>query len=121
MTKEEKDLLLKDLCVRLPYGVIVRGIFINHNKDKDKILYEERDKRLSYRYLNRYDSLKPYLRPMNSMTDVEKQIYETLLGGFATEHAVQLLDWLNRKMFDYRGLIEKGLAIAVTADNNPYK
>ena len=34
--------------------------------------------------------------------------------------SVECLDWLNSKHFDYRGLILKGLAIAVTEDNNPY-
>ena len=114
MKQEEKQLLLVDLCGRLPYGVIVRGIFINYNKDKDKILYEECDKRLNYQDLNRYESLKPYLRPMSSMTE-EEEI------AFLNKENYEIYDWLNAHHFDYRNLIERGLAIKVTEENNPFK
>lgn len=127
MKAEDKELLLKDLCARLPYGVKVKHeaqdysstlMWVDVNRatvgrKADKIGIGEDWGSIEF--------IKPYLRPMSSMTDVEGQIYETLLGGFATEHAVQLLDWLNRKMFDYRGLIPHGLAIEVTKENNPYK
>lgn len=39
MVLEDRDVLLKDLCTRLPYGVIVRGVFLNYNTDKGKIFY----------------------------------------------------------------------------------
>lgn len=119
MTQEEKQLLLKlkDLCARLPYGVKVRGVFINYNKDKDKILYEECDRELDYTDLNRYESLKPYLRPLSSMSDKEKEELhdKNILIAISTsgkiETTIDGFDWLNKKMFDYRGLIPKGLAI----------
>ena len=117
MSKEEKDLLLKDLCVRLPYGVKVRGVFLNYNKDKDKILYEDCNRELNYQDLCRYESLKPYLRPMSSMTEEEKAIYSNykivVRGlGIMFEHNLDCVtEWLLKHHFDYRGLIEKGLAL----------
>ena len=87
--------------------------------------------------------IKPYLRPLSSMTEEEKKELkflcdigpETLTdsswvnGEFGlsiiyknkASIRVDAFDWLNKKMFDYRGLIEKGLAIEVTENNNPYK
>ena len=68
---------------------------------------------------------KPYLRPMSSMTKEEETEYAFLLndGGWGVSERliIECLDWLNKHHFDYRGLIEKGLAIEVTDDNNPYK
>ena len=122
MTPEEKDLLLKDLCARLPYGVKVNGVFLNYNKDKGKILYEECDKEFNYEHLNRYETLKPYLFPLSSMTDEEWEEYQKIRmidwvhgdinGTFI--NAGSIVDWLNAHHFDYRGLIEKGLAIDAT-------
>ena len=64
------------------------------------------------------DDFKPYLRPMSSMTEEEKkesgELYKKNTGMWDD------LDWLNAHHFDYRGLIDKGLAIAVTEENNPY-
>ena len=115
MTQEDKELLLQDLCARLPYDVIMT------NKMLTKTYYplDGNEWQQAY-YDDDWDDV-PYLRPMSSMTEVESQIYDTLLGGFATNHAVALIDWLNAHHFDYRGLIERGLAIVVTKENNPYK
>ena len=69
----------------------------------------------------------PYLRPMSSMTEEEKVEYCNLQDKFllSSQYPVTdgyvLFDWLNKNMFDFRGLIEKDAAIAVTKDNNPYK
>ena len=74
----------------------------------------------------------PYLRPMSSMTEEEKKEFNSLINGVEercinaygkggyTLAFIEVNDWLNAHHFDYRGLIEKGLAIAVTSDNNPY-
>lgn len=131
MTQEEKDLLLKDLCGRLPYNVKVRGVFLNYNTNKDKILHEECDKELSCQDLKRYESLKPYLRPISSMTEEElKELaykilqqpdlsvvknYKTLDISFTDLDKV--MNWLNAHHFDYRGLIERGLGIDCTGLN----
>lgn len=121
MTQEDKQLLLQDLCTRLPYGV--KGI-ITYNGDKDiftikgifNILF------LSDTECCHVEDFKPYLRPLSSMTEEEKNEY---FGRTMTIDIVQtskeVIDWLNKKMFDYRGLIKKDLAIAVTKENNPYK
>ena len=122
MKPEEKQLLLKDLCARLPYNVKVRGVFLRYNKDKDKILYVECDKELNWQDLKRYESLKPYLRPMSSMTSKE---WVELCDCSVKDEASWVMtknrqmfipvqsreDYLNSKHFDYRGLIEKGLAL----------
>ena len=126
-TKEEKSLLHNDLCARLPHKVkcIVDGLDDCTLMPSD--IEEERE-------------IKPYLRPMSSMTEEErKEIGEAIkkdrispygeikLSGVdnlllaAVNGATNLIDWLNAHHFDYRGLIERGLAIAVTKENNPYK
>ena len=121
MTQEEKQLLLKDLCARLPYGVKVKKVknnfdinYFNHNVSEIKLLIEECD-------------IKPYLRPMSSMTkeernEVKKHMQrEQIANVVAFYHATEkTYDWYNAHHFDYRGLIEKGLAIEVTEENNPY-
>ena len=131
----DKELLLKDLCARLPYGVKVNGVFFTYDKDKDKILYKECVKELNYSHLSRYWTLKPYLFPLSSMTD--KDLIEFLqikgmnlnsdeLKTFRRGTTVIVstlpsysrhIDWLNKNHFDYRGLIEKGLAIDATGLN----
>ena len=117
MTQEEKDLLIKDLCARLPYGVIVEitswggmmGISYNMTLDLELLndLIENDD-----------DDFKPYLRPKISMTDWEKKEYlNTCL--FIDNRLVESLvtyDFLNKYHFDYRGLIENGLALEAPED-----
>lgn len=138
MKPEDKQLLLIDTCARLPYGVIVRGVFINYNTDKGKILYEECDRRLDYQDMNRYESLKTYLRTMSSMTEEERKNFIECAGYEVEESEngrhydyylkdfcgtkdepyanADAIDWLNAHHFDYRGLIKKGLAIEAPKD-----
>jgi hypothetical protein len=112
MTQEEKQLLLRDLCTRLPYGTIVR----NYATDEDDVL--------TYSLLEDFEivgleSIKPYLRPMSSMT--EEEIFEFIqisdsvlrIGEKKSTCILSLeqMDWLNAHHFDYRGLIDKGLAL----------
>jgi len=114
MEQKEKELVIKDLCGRLPYGVVVQ---VN---DAVRGSY---DRRLVQVFCDRVscsvnvfnplkeciciDSVKPYLRPMSSMTDEEEDEYEIIIRSSLTTH----IDWLNKNMFDYRGLIPKGLAL----------
>lgn len=115
MTQEDKQLLLKDLCARLPYGVKVKIV------DEDILRYDRSEEGFiigkenvnddcfviqgsSDSYVLSYNDFKPYLRPMSSMTEEEKK--ECLKITF-----VEATDWLNTHHFDYRGLIEKGLAL----------
>ena len=133
MTQEDKELLLKDLCDRLPYGVICLadidktfdgGVISKINVINLKKDWLEFENIITPFHL---DEVKPYLRPMSSMTEEERKEYELLANhcivtsiGFIHLEAAPLTDWLNAHYFDYRGLIEKGLAIAVTEENNPY-
>jgi len=143
MNKEDKDLLFKDLCARLPYGVKLQKFnepdsafeLYSFNKESGEIMfYKYRGKALEIAdvgRLYRYNVLlyKPFLRPMSDMTEEEdnerKQLgilcaikgngsRERIFDGFGNESVdtqLKALDWLNAHHFDYRGLIEKGLAL----------
>ena len=121
MTQEEKQLLLKDLCARLPYGV---HLFTN-SKHHIRLLTITNDIDYDEQYwingLYDVDEVKPYLRPMSSMTEEEKIDYQAFFNYDGVEYPEEYIDWLNAHHFDFRGLIEKDLAIAVTEENNPYK
>ncbi len=114
MTQEDKELLLKDLCARLPYGVAVEL--------DEKFRFNKGTRPLVKELLDLYcvEGMKPYLRPMSSMTEEEKNIYEYNKNSNVEVVRIALFNWLNAHHFDYRGLIDKGLAIAVTEENNPY-
>lgn len=122
MTQEDKELLLKDLSSRLPYGVICDCLHDYHTKAS---AIDAEDLTVYYPYCDEWESIehcKPYLRSMSDMTEKEMNEYKhfVALSGNPVGSA-NFIDWLNQHHFDYRGLIEKGLAIAVTPDNNPYK
>lgn len=138
MTQEDKQLLLKDLCARLPYGVMchIKGDDTNTSRKLSRIEVDELDGNLLDFWTDREDYLsiqvylsevKPYLRPMSSMTEEEKKelrdknIFIAISTSGTVETTINGFDWLNKHHFDCRGLIEKGLAIAVTEENNPYK
>lgn len=136
MTQEDKVLLYKDLCARLPYGVVLdspnpvddmwdEAISIDASTKTVTLLYNER---VFY-----IDEVKPYLFPLSSMTEEQKK-YITDRWGINEEFdfeinpdwgeyfvelgdAVDFIDWLNKNHLDYRGLIEKGLAIDATGLN----
>lgn len=128
MTLGKKDLLLIDLSERLPYGVKCQ--FEDESQLGGEKFYVDT---LSTLYLHLFLTnedfyIKPYLRPMSSMTEEEEKEYERLANrtivnsvGFVHFEATELLDWLKKKMFDYRGMIGYGLANEVTDENNPYK
>lgn len=134
MTNEDKNLLLKDLCARLPYGVKLDfyaratnqhyvSTLLGIEPDGDKPIIAKVE---DGAYTLTQDHVKPYLRPMSSMTEKESQEYYELTyieekRYILSSLLVEITDWLNAHHFDYRGLIEKGLAIAVTKENNPYK
>ena len=140
MTQQEKRLLLQDLCARLPYGLIVRHVKINKDFKINGGLCNDCDDGTTQLllYVKTIDKgyqllptgpgdVLPYLRPLSSMTEEEKREYHeiddcayTCPEEYAHVPAVDRVDWLNAHHFDYRGLIEKGLAIEVTEENNPY-
>lgn len=129
MTQEEKDLLLRDLCCRLPYGIKVK--IVGTNNPPEKVLKVGLDLPNPYITTETWAmcyplDVRPYLRPMDSMTEEEvtefESITEELLEhGTSEEIWDTVIDWFNAHHFDHRHLIEKGLAIAVTTENNPYK
>lgn len=121
MKQEEKELLLTDISGRLPYGLIVQiSLFRNDGRKRDIDLDPHVTENI-WEIIDKYHAL-PYLRPMSSMTEEERKEYKHLVAfSGSPDGAANFIDWLNENMFDYRGLIEKGLAIAVTEENNPYK
>ena len=137
MIKEEKELLIKDLCGRLPYGVTIHtwyekpidikytGIDIYTNSVVLDVIDNDGDAKV---YV---DNVKPYLRPLSSMTETEfisfknnseseyRESYEVRANNESRIEIIQIdcdawtkdETWLNAHHFDYRGLIEKGLAL----------
>lgn len=147
MTREEKDKLLKYLCMALPHGVICQGICEIWDNDEEYYTHEfhktiivdgklqgiQFGKALIDGNICNVETVKPYLRPLSSMTEEEKKELkfmcdigpETLTdsswinGEFGlsvvyknkASICVDAIDWLNKKMFDYRDLIPNRLAL----------
>ena len=114
MTKEEETLLLKDLCARLPYpGLKVHVVgdwFYDEKAPYDTELGHIFFDMVSGRNPNLV--VKPYLRPMSSMTDDEDdELNSARMGNYGED-----VDWLNAHHFDYRGLIPMGLALEAPED-----
>ena len=128
MTQEEKELLLKDLSARLTYGV---KAYVRNWSKLDRKYYEgvytvesihpslntvlACSDKFSVEVLIGYDDyeIKPYLIPMDMMTEEQKEEFDRLYtyDALIIEPQWELIDWLNRNHFDYRGLIEKELAL----------
>jgi hypothetical protein len=119
MTQEKKDLLLKDLSARLPYGVKVESVFINPDTKEHKLcVIEVFDVTSILMIRDGLGEFKPYLFPFEGMTDEQYKEYWELEHSGDMEHlSIPALDWLNVHHFDYRGLIPKGLAIDATGLN----
>ena len=129
---QDKDLLLKYLCMALPYGVEIQV--------SDWTLL---DTTLKFGHiallLNNDIKLKPYLRPMSTMTRTELHEVQEILGRdveicdgfidivdssrkrFTFLELQALFGWFLKNHFDFMDLIPKGLAIEVTKENNPYE
>lgn len=127
-TEEQKQLLLKDLCARLLYGVhcIVYKMNGDIREEDDTIRYIELDNVITYKSKDdecfMLHQIKPYLRPMESMTDEELKEFYIIEGlgehpvvwnkpQYNWNFTVNGIDWLNKNGFDYRGLIPMGLAL----------
>ena len=131
MEANEYDLLIKDLSSRLPYGVKC----LVDIQDDIELFDEERFKPdtlqsisidgvctfnnlIGYNF-GKFDieKVKPFLRPMSSMTEEEEIEYDETFatikidGHNDSTMTNKSFDWLNEKGFDYRGLIPKGLAM----------
>ena len=145
MTQEEKQLLLRDLCARLPYGVYVDAY--SWQKDTPKLLVDCAPEFVGEEIVvkglagrHSIKEIKPYLRPMSSMTDEEKDELYTAMDWYGEidesgnvytkgqekvyrETFYEYTDWLNAHHFDYRidpstskTLIESNLAIEAPKD-----
>ena len=116
MTQEEKDLLIKDLSARLLYKVKFSFNMWNEEKQEEvntvctlfSVNTDGYCEALEESGHIPLEFVKPYLRPLSSMTEEERQEYGLVL---CDELSNNQFDWLNKKMFDHRGLIEKGLAL----------
>ena len=130
MTREDKELLLKDLCARLPYGVKIEFTWWVMDEGTCDITTLEPDhiEQIIGDEVGNAE-IKPYLFPMSSMTEEQKKEYDFLRDSVPTYHYEfgdvivddtklcdnwKSIDYLNAHHFDYRGLIEKGLAIDAT-------
>lgn len=107
MTNEEKQLLIKDICGRLPYGIKLKR-FDGEIAELTPLLFAT----------FAIENFKPYLRPMSSMTEEEyieflnTQNWECGDSSHPKyEYTYKTFDWLNANHFDYRGLIPMGLAL----------
>lgn len=110
MKQEDKELLLKDLCARLPYGVKVESVFINPDtKERKSCGIEVFDATSILMIRDGLGEFKPYLFPLSSMTEEQKTSHNFLKHS-AYASPTKLVDWYIKNHFDYRGLIPMGLA-----------
>ena len=107
---QDKELLLKDLCARLPYGVKAR--VYNHWSDdvQDETITIENLHQLIKTFS--IEDIKPYLFPLSNMTEEQKKDMIKSSCGIGSDKNV--FDWYNKNHFDYRNLINKNLAIDCT-------
>lgn len=139
MTQEQKDLLLKDLCGRIPYGVKIELTnswgYHHENVAKKGDVTIDRLKGFTGSYFNIYhdnpldwdwyesdidiEDIKPYLFPLSSMTEEQKDEFDRLYtyDALIVEPQRELIDFCNKHHLDYRGLIPMGLAIDATHKN----
>lgn len=140
MTQVDKELLIRYLSMALPYGLKMWYKYYSENiteKFATSIRLVDEKIALSSKFNREGDwypieeanelLIKPYLRPMSSMTEEEKKEYRktqitkwirsvdcTNGGYYEHRDTLKTFDWLNAHHFDYRGLIDKGLAIAAS-------
>lgn len=119
MTQNEKDILLKDLCARLPYGVEVE-----YNSIKCEVLSIDTDnEELTIRVcpgycpVVKFENVKLFLFPLSSMTEEQKTEEYKLMHSNSYTSTVELPDFYNKNHIDYRGLIPMDLAIDATGLN----
>ena len=131
MKKENKELLIKDLCSRLPYGLVIdyNGIRTTLHDIKVFQLYNGSDDIKDYiclidifgddDYIDIEENIKPYLFPLSSMTEEQKEEFDRLYtyDALIVEPQWELIDFCNKHHLDYRGLIPLGLAIDATNQN----
>lgn len=122
MTQEEKQLLLIDLCARLPYGVKIQVYYedIAGSGYFDETVWSI-DNDEPFHVNDRWiENIKPYLRQMSSMDSEEIETYRAIIGSLlensVTDNVPTLYNFLNSKHLDYNGLIFRGLALEAPKD-----
>ena len=135
MKQEDKELLLRDLCSRLPYGIKIhaKDIDINTNVEVEKVgelsmvdgngvIAFTCDDTNYYHFVDIHE-VKPYLFPLSSMTEEQDKEFSLLQTSAGQEgflyiwNCANMMKWLIENHFDYNGLILKGLAIDATSKN----
>lgn len=131
MIQEDKELLLKDLCARLPYMPKIKIIYQQQGiegTDEGNMSCDFIEKIVNDLRNGIITDMQIYLRPMSSMTEEElkeftsfasQSMHRFICDTTNTDHwynNYEEEDWLNAHHFDYRGLIEKGLALEAPSD-----
>jgi hypothetical protein len=125
MTQNEKDLLLQDICSRLPHGIVVAttdndGTIPNfwmldsYNRLTEDVRLTNCD--VNADCLTYFGDIRPYLFPLSSMTEEQKTSHNFLKYS-AYANPVKLVDFYNKHHLDCRSLIPMGLAIDATGLN----
>ena len=112
MTQEHKELLIQDLCARLPYKVKCKYYdCCESNYNEGEICgFERKDYVQVDGVCVHIEEVKPYLFPLSSMTE-EQRTSHNFLKHSAYANPIKLIDWYIKNHFDFRGLIPKNLAI----------
>ena len=129
MTQGDRQLLLKDICARLPYGLKVRcekytfPVTVLYAGNVNEVKFAETGG------IEHIGAVMPFLRPMSSMTEEEETQYRKTQDkisvqwddygqsiGYVYASTIKTYDWLNENHFDYRGLIPMGLALVAPTD-----
>lgn len=129
MTQEDKELLLKDLCSRLPYKLVCKVKYRENGEYKTSNMVLDGIFRDDAYFISQNGTVyssdyKPYLFPVSSMTEEQIEEYAHILVMCGTLESSQLMrmtveDWFNKNHLDFRGLIPMGLALDAT-DLNIY-
>ena len=129
MEESSKQLLLKDLCARLPYGVKFLRESWNFEWDQELSVIEvlkdiDKDGYINNTKVHTVDDIKPYLFPLSSMTEEEKEEYCQLQQrviynskGVINEDVMKYINWCYKKHLDINNLIPMELAIDATGLN----
>lgn len=123
MKQEDKELLLKDLCARLPYGVKVESVFINpETKEHKSCGIEVFDATSMLMIRDGLGEFKPYLFPLSSMTEEQSQELIKLINTGQNDNnefmrSLCRIEFYHKHHFDYKGLIPMELAIDATGKN----
>lgn len=122
MENDKKELLIRELCFHLPFGVVVR-VYDGNVEGKVAAVYPPSGEVVLGALMFKAETVRPVLRSMGSMSrDELMEMYLTVYKSENTEsHMRMVLLWLYEHHYDVGGLIEAGLADRVTKDDDPYK